>query len=600
MAKTKKTRPIRYTSREFQTIKQDLIDHIKRYYPDTFRDFSDASFGSLMVDSVSYIGDVLSFYLDYQANESFLQTAIEYNNILKLGKQMGYKSKGAPSAYGSAALYISVPISSTGLGPDTNYMPHLLKGSSFSSTSGNTYILNEDVDFSDPNNEVRVSEVDNSTGTPTKYAVKAYGEVASGDIIQETHVIGDYEDFRKITLVNKDVSEILSVVDSEGNEYYETDFLSQNLLYKAVLNSDSDTSQNTSILKPFIAVRRFTSERSGRNTVLQFGKSSNIDLPSDDIADPSNVVIDKHGKDYISDTTFDPNKIFSNDKFGIAPSNTSLRIKMRVNKTTNTNCRTGQLNKVRRARFEFNDLTLASNAAVRNNVTNSLEVDNEEPIVGDVSLPNSDELKIRIQDSFSAQNRAVTENDYKSLIYQMPSKFGSVKRVRIIQDKNSFKRNINLYVVSEDRSGNLVATNSSVKKNMKTWIQGYKMLNDTIDILDAKIVNLGIEFEAISDLESNKFELLTNAKAALSDYFSNKADIGEAFFVTDIYSELKKVEGLLDVSKVKVFQKVGGNYSDIRFNINDSMSADGRYIEMPKNVIYEIKFPSLDIKGVIK
>ena len=135
---------------------------------------------------------------------------------------------------------------------------------------------------------------------------------------------------------------------------------------------------------------------------------------------------------------------------------------------------------------------------------------------------------------------------------------------------------------------------------MKTCIQGYKMMNDTIDILDAKIVNLGIEFEAISDLESNKFELITKAKAVLSDYFFNKADIGEAFFITDIYSELKKVEGLLAVSKVKVYQKVGGSYSDIRFNINDSMSADGRYIEMPKNVIYEIKFPSLDIKGVIK
>ena len=599
MAKNKNTKPIRYTSREFESIKSDLLDHIKRYYPDTFRDFSDASFGSLMVDSVSYIGDILSFYLDYQANESFLQTAIEYNNILKLGKQMGFKLKGSPSAYGSAAFYVSIPANNASLGPDVNYLPFLLKGARLSSTNGNTYILNEDIDFSSASSEVRVSKVNPSTGTPTFYAVKMYGEVASGDIFQETHTIGDYEDFRKITLLENDVTEILSVVDKEGNEYYETDYLSQNLIYKAVLNTDSDASQNTSVLKPFIAARRFTTERVNRKTALQFGKSSDISLPDSDIADPSSVVVDKHGKDYITDTTFDPNKIFSNDKFGVAPSNTELFVKYRVNRTGNANCRTGQLNKVKSSKFEFPDNSLVVTSTA-NAVRNSLEVDNEEPIIGDISLPNSEELKIRIQDSFSAQNRAVTENDYKSLIYQMPSKFGSVKRVRIIQDKNSFKRNINLYVVSEDRSGNLVETNSSVKKNMKTWIQGYKMMNDTIDILDAKIVNLGIEFEAISDLESNKFELITKAKAVLSDYFSNKADIGEAFFVTDIYSELKKVGGLLDVSKVKVYQKVGGNYSDIRFNINDSMSADGRYIEMPKNVIYEIKFPSLDIKGVIK
>ena len=112
--------PIKYTARDFGSIRSDLVDYAKRYYPDSFKDFSDASFGAMMVDTVAYVGDVLSFYLDYAVNESFLDTAVEFDNVVKLSRQLGYKFRGKPSTFGILTLYVLCPANVTGLGPDTS------------------------------------------------------------------------------------------------------------------------------------------------------------------------------------------------------------------------------------------------------------------------------------------------------------------------------------------------------------------------------------------------------------------------------------------------------------------------------------------------
>ena len=168
---TKKNKKlINYTSRDFNNIKQSLVDYAKRYYPDNFKDFSDASFGSLMLDTVSYMGDVLSFYLDYQTNESFIDTAIEYNNILRLGEQVGYKEKLRANSFGIVSLYILAPVTANG-SVDTDYLPILAKGSQISSNSGQFFTLIDDVDFSNPNNEIVPATATPGGGSTTSYAV---------------------------------------------------------------------------------------------------------------------------------------------------------------------------------------------------------------------------------------------------------------------------------------------------------------------------------------------------------------------------------------------------------------------------------------------
>jgi hypothetical protein len=599
---SKKVIPIKYTSRDFNSIKSDLVEHAKRYYSNTFSDFNDASFGSLMLDSVAYVGDILSFYLDYQANESYLETAVEFQNVLNIGRQLGYKFSDNNSSTGIATFYISVPANQSGLGPDLNYAPVLKKGSTFSTSTATKFILNEDVRFDNPFNETRVSIVDDATGRPTFYAIKARGTVISGVIESEFIQIGEYEKFKKILLSKLDIVELISVFDQEGNEYYEVDYLGQNIIYKSVTNRNiSDSTLAKEILKPVLVPRRFVVNRNLRSTTLQFGASSDI-ITNDNqtmLAEPSIYVLDKFGRNYISSDSFDPTKLSNNDKFGVAPSNTVLTVTYRHNSTTNgVNFAANSLTEVISAKYEFmNENSLLPLKLT--NVRNSLEVNNESQLLGDVTVIDTEELKRRIENSFAAQNRAVTEKDYKALVYSMPNKFGSIKRVSVYRDENAVRRNLNIYVLCENQDGFLTEPNLTVKNNLKTWLNKNKMINDSIDILNGKVVNYGINFTALGNNNISKYDILTNCINQLKNDFALLPDFGETFFITSVFDSLKKVEGVIDVISVTIEDKVGNPYSDAYLNIKKNISSDGRYINVPKNVVMELKYPNTDIKGSI-
>jgi hypothetical protein len=590
--------PIKYTSREFDSIKRDLLEHAKRYYPDTYKDFNEASFGSLMIDTVAYIGDILSFYLDYQVNESYIDTAVEYNNIIRLSRQTGYKYKANPSSYGTVAIYALIPASTSGLGPDTAYYPVLKKGSELSSKSGNTFILDEDVRFDDPSNEIVAARTDTDTGLPTFYAVRAYGRVVSGIFGSEDIAIGSFERFKQVDLASPTISEILSVKDSEGNEYLEVEHLSQNTVYREVVNKGDNKDTVPSLLRPMVVPRRFVVERTRDRIFLQFGYGGPTEITNPSVADPKNVVLQLNGRDYITDKSFDPYKLLNTDKFGVAPSNTTLTVVYRMNTAANVNAAAGSITKVIRPIVEFSNRSDLNDSSV-SSVVNSLESFNSEPIVGDTTLPSAEELRRRTIDHFATQNRAVTQLDYEALVYAMPDKFGSVKRCRIIRDPDSLRRNLNLYVISEDSSGKLASTNTTIKENIKIWLDRNKMISDTIDILDAKVVNLGIEFEVIADEEANRFQILSDCTQAIKNKFTVTPFIGEPLYLTDIYTALNKVKGVVDTKRVKVVKKTGANYSSTKFDVDEALSADGRYLSVPQNVAIEVKFPDTDIKGAI-
>lgn len=590
--------PINYTSRDFGSIKNDLIAHAKRYYPKTFKDFSDVGFGSLMMDAVAYLGDQLSFYVDYQANESFLTTANEVENIEKLAKQMGFRLSRNAASHGVVSLYVLVPSSPDGLGPDPRYIPVLRRGAIFGSTGGVNFTLNEDVRFDHPDNEVVVGRVDNSTGIPINYAIRAYGRVISGDIRSVSIDVGSFTRFLRLRIPIDAITEIISVTDSEGREYFEVDYLSQDVVYRPVLNRKQTANDAVSIMRPFNVPRRFIVDREREDVYIQFGHGSDpSSTTTEEVVDPSAAVLKMHGKNYFSDSSFDPNNLVSTDTFGIVPENTTLNIQVRTSVFQDSSAGAYSITSVIAANMDFDET--AENLTSLSNVRNSLEVTNEEPITGDVGLPDTEEMKIRIFNSFSAQNRAVTREDYMSLIYQMPPIFGAVKRVNVLRDPDSFKRNLNIYVVS-DYAGLLTQTNQAVKENIRTWLNKNKMINDTIDILDAKIINLGVDFEVIGDLERNKNDIFVECVDRLTEHFREKPNIGEAFFITDIFNVLRKVRGVVDVSKVKIKRKIGNGYSDIRFNVEERTSEDGRYIDIPHNAIYEIKFPVDDIMGAVK
>ena len=613
MSTNKKIVPIKYTARDFSTIKAELVDYAKRYYSDSFKDFNEAGFGALMLDTVSYIGDVLSFYVDYNTNESHLKTSIEFDNILKHGYKLGYKYNPFASSTGIVTLYCVLPALSNGLGPDYSYAPILKQGTIFSA-GPSTFLLSQDVNMAKPvrirnasgvisnyDPLIRVAKTDATTGIPTHYALKTYGSVISGVYRTYTETIGAFKKYTKVTISDSNISDIISIVDSDGNEYIEVDYLSQNIVYKSLPSTTADSSLVQSILVPVAAPRRFIIQRFNQKTEIVFGASSNLQVENDQLLeDPTKFVSQIYGRKYVADDSFDPYKLLNSDKYGIGPSNTTLTITYKVNTVDNVNASAGAVNTVSQLNAEFVDRQNLNQIKI-NDVLDSIIVENEDPIVGDVTIPTTDELKIRIMDHYATQHRAVTELDYEATCYSMPAEYGALKRVKIVKDQQSFKRNLNLYVLAEDADGHFTAATTLLKKNLKTWLNKNKVISDTIDIIDAKILNLAIDFDVIGMSNVPKHQVLTDCLEAIKALFINKPMIGQPFFLNDVMLALKKVDSVLDVKDIRVYKKTGSNYSAISLNVDSSIGScrtpDESSIEIPLNVIWEIKYPDSDING---
>ena len=593
----KKFLPINYTNREFSEIRSDLLEMAERFYPDSFQDFSEASFGAMMIDAVAYVGDQLNFYLDYNVNEAFLDTSFQYANVVRHGRALGYKPTGRSSTFGEVTLYVEIPAASAGLGPDTRYIPILRRGSRFTSTNGMSYMLIENVDFNDPTNPVIVSKVDNGTGAPTHYAIRTKGNIVSGRLGQQSITVGAFERFKKVNLRDPNIVEIISVFDSEGNQYYEVEYLAQDVIYKELPNDNFKNDNVPSVMKPMLVSRKFVSEYGRNGFTLQFG--SGEAGATDVVARPQEIALDVFGKNYVTNTTFDPTRISKNTSFGIVPANTTLYVVYRTTNNANSNAAVGAVNSVVDPIVQFEDKTVLNGTDV-NSVISSIEVLNEKPVLGNVSTPSTSEIKRRIFDTFPTQNRAVTQADYENIAYRLPSKFGSIKRCLVVKDQDSLKRNLNMYVISEDKFGKLAIANNTIKTNLKTWLNNYRMVNDTIDILDPYIINIGIEFVIKLKPGHNKTDILNQATQKIRSMISDGYFIGESIYISDIYSALKDIDSVLDVPSVKLNNKSGGQYSSTTFVINKNISPDGTQLLCPANAIFEIKFPEVDIRGKVR
>ena len=489
---------------------------------------------------------------------------------------------------------------SDGTAPDSAYYPTLKRGSEFRASNGANFILTEDVNFADSKNEVVAAKFDTTTGATTFFAVRGYGQVVSGKFQRVTIDLTNqnFVRFRKVSIGGPNVSEIFSVVDAEGNTYYEVDYLSQETVYIETTNRDATSDGVRSILKPLIVPRRFVLEQNDTNTFMQFGFGSEDDDVTG-LAEPSKVAIDMYGKRYISAPSFDPTQLLRTNKLGVSPSGTKLNVVYKVNNLSSTNVPTNGVNVVRTADLLFQNRELLNNSLM-SQVEASLEVNNAEPIVGDTSGISNEELKVRSKDYYAAQNRAVTKQDYQALCYNMPKKFGTIKRVSVVNDPSASNRRMALYVISEDNNGKLLTANSTIKNNLKIWLGRYKMLNDIIDMLDAKILNFGIDFEISVTRDSNPNDVITRVIARIISNYNSTFYIGEPIYVSALYNLINKVDGVSDVIRIKIFNKSGGNYSASSVNFDDLISRDGTFYKAPKNVIFELKFPNIDIKGVAK
>jgi len=590
---------INYTSREFETIKQDLVDYAKRYYPDSYKDFTNASFGSMILDSVAYVGDVLSYYLDYSVNETFLDTAIEFDNVRKHARALGYNYSGTPSSYVIMSVYILCPSNAEGTAPDLKFLPTLKAGSIFSTAEGINFTLTEDILFNSDNNEFVAARFNETTGATTFFAVRATGMAESGILIStDVPVDSTFERFKRILIGDSTITEIQSVFDSEGNQYYEVDNLAQEVIFIETTNANASQDGVRSILKPFVATRRFIVQRDETGTYIQFGFGSEEE-ESTGITDPSRISLNLHGKRTISQNSFDPTKLLSTNKLGISPSNTTLTVTYISNNETGPSVGANEITSLLENELVF-DANVQLDEEKKAVVLSSLEVSNENPVTAVNSNITIEELKQRAIASYASQNRAVTKQDYESLVYNMPPKFGAIRRANIVNDPSSTNRRLSLYVISEDSNQNFASTNVVIKNNLKNWLMSYKMLNDVVDIMDAKIINFSVEFVARVDKRFDSSSVLADCIQQVKDYFSESAYIGEPIYITRIYQQINDIDGVIDVKDVKLENLSGGDYSPTSLSFNDALSRDGTFIKIPQDCIAELKFPDLNIKGTVK
>ena len=317
------------------------------------------------------------------------------------------------------------------------------------------------------------------------------------------------------------------------------------------------------------------------------------------IADPSQVVLKMTGKNYVTDTAFDPNQFLGTDKFGIAPANTTLKVTFGSNDSVDVNVPINGLIEVSNLSMEFPGNLASPNASTQLTVRNSAEVTNDEIITVERAIPTPDEIKYRAYAVYSAQNRVVTKNDYEAYVYQMPRKFGKVSRVNVVNDPSGINKRLAMYVISKDNSENFVSTNGTVKSNLKVWLNKNRMMTDQVDVFDASIINIGFDYKYTTESGFSKTSVQADVNAAVRSLFTEKLYIGEPVYITKIYQTVNRVQGVVDTLKVTPLIKQSANYSNLGLEIDDVLSKDGTFLKCPKNCVFEIKFPDQDLKGTI-
>tara|TARA_R100001510_G_C7656496_1_gene216563 strand:- start:1250 stop:3064 length:1815 start_codon:yes stop_codon:yes gene_type:complete len=591
-----------FTNVVFDDVKKKLITKMKSHYPNAYSDFNKSSFGSMMVDLISMMSEQLGFYTQFVANENYPQTARSSYSLNYHAQTAGKPVFNAYTSAGIIKIITHLPVNNQASGPDTRYTHSILKGTKFQSITGGQFTSTEDVttDFSEDKSIGTVFSEDG--GGITYYSYEIDIPVVSGEERSFSITVPEYQKFLKIEIKDVNVTEVLKVLDSAGNEYYRVENLSQNVIYRALPDSDFENSQVSSKLVPFPVPRRYMVEYEGDKIFLVFGYGSEESLKVRPVADPSQIALLRPGQDYIYDTDFDPAKLLSTDKFGVSPQNTVLEITYRANTVENTNAAANSTTSVSSLKLSFDDSEILqqSNRQKIDFIRNNISCENPEPINGNLDFESTQELSQAIHAAKKAQSRAVTAHDYETVAYLMPSSFGSVKRVSVSKDRNELTRNLNMFVIAEDAQGKLEKCSEALKQNLKTWVNEYRMISDSIDIFDAKILNLGIEFDVSLKRAVNP---VTSVSSIRNELFREinliTPQIGQHFSIGFVEEVLNSISIISRVNKVKIVTQTGKvGYSNNLIDIKSHTSLDGGAILVPHDTIWEVKFKK-DIKGKV-
>ena len=614
-----KRKNIQYINRDFSEIRASLVDFSRTYYPTTYNDFSPTSPGMMFMEMAAYVGDVLSFYLDNQIQETYLQYARQTNNLYELAYMFGYKPNVTQVATTNIDFYQQVPsiLSGSSYVPDFTYSLFINQNAQVQSplNTSTTFLIEDPIDFSvsssgDPT-EISIFSI--SSGNPTYFLLKKSRKAISAKINTTQFSFGSPIPFSTVEINTSNIVGVLDVIDSETNEqWYEVDYLGQEMVFNSIKNTninDPNLSQYSGdtpyLLKLEKIQRRFATRFLDSGSLqLQFGAGNVNDNDESIVPNPNNVGIGLPFEKNKLTTAYAPDNFLFTRTYGIAPSNTTLIVRYLTGGGVADNVFANSLTTLT-ANTKFLNSNL--NATTANTIFASLAVTNPLAADGGGDGDSIEEIRQNSSANFSSQLRNVTQNDYLVRTLSMPAKYGAVSKAYIEPTKaqsisaGESQSILDLYVLSYDVNNQLSLCSPALKQNITTYLSQYRMVNDSVNIKDAFIINIGVNFDIIVLPNYNSNEVLTKCIIALQDYFTiNKWSINQPIILRDIYVLLDLIDGVQTVKTIDIKNLVGENlgYSKYAYDISAATVSNVIYPSLDPS-IFEIKYANTDIQGRI-
>ena len=605
---------IRYISRNFNNIRAELINYSQTYFPNTYTDFSPTSPGIMFMEQAAYVSDIMSFYLDNQIQETYLQYARQFDNLYDLAYMFSYKPKVTGLATVDVDVYQQVPATTDSEGakvPDYSYALEISDNTSVSSPAGQSFLIQDSIDFTVSNSldptEVSIAQI--SSNEPEYFLLKKTRKASSGAITTTSFNIGAYQQFPTFQISDSNIAGIIDIFDTDGNQYYEVDYLAQDLVYDSVKNTntnDPNNYQNSDdapyILKTLATNRRFVT-RFLNEGILQIQFGSGQPLQVDELVTPNadNVGIGLPFEQNKLTAAYSPTNFIFTNSYGIAPSNTTLTVRYLKGGGTSANINSGQINSINTSNINFVTSQI-SNSSLAQYVFDSVVVNNPIAADGGQDGDSIEEIRQNALSNFNTQQRNVTADDYLVRALSMPPKFGTIAKAITQKPKaNQLDAILDLYVLTFDVNGNLVASTSTLKNNLKTYLNQYRMIGDVVDIKDGFVINIGIDFEIITLPNFNNQRVIATCIEALQDYFDiSKWSINQPIILRELPTLLDTVDGVQTVQNITISNKAGttSGYSQYAYDIQGATQGGVIYPSLDPS-IFEVKNPGIDIKGKV-
>jgi len=611
-------RDIKYVDRDFTSLRNSLINYTKTYFPNTYNDFTPASPGMMFMEMAAYVGDVLSFYVDNQFQETFIQYSRQTQNLYDLAYMLGYKPKATNAATATLEVYQQLPATPSGSPavqvPDYTYAMQIPANTTVTSNLNGSlqFLITNKVNFSfsSSSDPTEVTVLTTTGNVPTYFLVKKYVKAISATIKSTTFSFTSPVPFDSRTITDNNIIGILDIIDNTtGDTWYEVDYLAQDAIFESIDNSnpnDPNYLQDpdvANLLRIKSVQNRFATRFLDKtNLQIQFGSGNPNDTTEVIIPNPDNVGIGLPDNQSKLTTAYAPTNFIFTNTYGISPSNTTLTVRYLVGGGVEANAQANSLQNLNTSNVSFINSSIAD-PNLAQQIFNTLLVTNPEAASGGSDGDDINELRQNSLGSFQSQLRNVTFDDYVIRSLSLPSEYGTVAKIYATKP-NAASRSIStidLYVLSYNNVKNLTTASDALKRNLNTYLSQYKMINDSIGIRDAFIINIGVNFEIITLPGANSDEVLLKCILALQDIFNiDNWQINQPINYRNLYVALDQIEGVQTVKSIQIINKVGSNdgYSDYAYDISGATANNVVYPSLDP-MIFEVKFPNSDIQGKV-